>query len=324
MKEPVLKHPEQIAHLLGIVEIVSKFAPSPINTISEVFFGQIRDVLSGIEVQRINKATERVLLGLDRDINVGKKLNPKIVNLNQTDHRQRINQELLEQIIRKCKDEPEEKKQVFISNIYRNILTVNWKSSEKDNFHNPEWGHTLAQIVQNMTYQQLLILKQVKSLNQLITSGWKSLISEPGKTPAVYVKKEIYEYEDYIRLFNEPFGIKRYSTTPNLVETLILSDYDQLKRLRLIEDDLLLINHLKKRNINHYIPHLDSSFCYLAKLSHGFGFYASILLFHEDDSTEIPSLEQDMKNLESIIIDHQVAEELKEKYRTIEICRNQS
>ena len=144
MKEPVLKHPEQIAHLLGIVETASKFAPSPINTISEIFFGQIRDVLSGIEVQRINKATKRVLLGLDKDIHAGKKLNPKIVNLNQTDHKQRINQELLEQIIRKCKDEPEEKKQVFISNIYRNILTRNLTFGTKRKFHNPEWGHTLA------------------------------------------------------------------------------------------------------------------------------------------------------------------------------------
>ena len=173
-----------------------------------------------------------------------------------------------------------------------------------------------------MTYQQLLLLKLIPRLNTLITTGWgPRLISEPDETPAVYVKKEIYEYEDYIRLFNPPFGI-RYDDGINLTKTLILNDYNELKKLGFIQDDTRLISHLKQRNINH--THLGSSFCHLATISGHFGFFASALLFHKDDSTQIPSLEQDMKKLESIIIDHQVAKELKQKYITKEICFKQS
>ena len=143
MKEIVLKHSDEISNLLGIVEIASKFAPSPINTISELFFGQMRNYLGELEGQRINKATERILLGLDKDIQEGKKFNPKIVNLEQPDHRQPVTQELFEQVLRKCKDEPEEKKQVFISNIYRNLVTRSTKELLTTN-----WGHKTIHIAE--------------------------------------------------------------------------------------------------------------------------------------------------------------------------------
>ena len=317
--ELIQKHSDQIIRILGILESTIEFKENPVRAIRKLLFSETYNALTTLEENRIDESTQRIISGIAKDIEERKKFNPKIVNLTQTDHSQQLNQELLEQIIRKCKDEPEEKKQVFISNIYRNILTENWKSSEEDNFYDPKWGHKIAQITQNMTYQQLILLKAniPYRIARYALYPSTSLASEIDRKPLLYVTRNIYEYEDYMRLFNKPFGIQRYTThlSADLTVSLILSDYDSLKRLNLIEDDPILVGRHRKEAQKFY-EFLNASFCCHATLSN-FGFFAYALLFHEDDNSNIPSLEKDIEELRSIIIDTQAEAELKQKYYTI-------
>lgn len=320
MMELIQKHSDQIIRILGLLETTIEFKENPARAIRKLLFSETYNALTTLEENRIDESTQRIISGIAKDIEERKEFNPKIVNLTQTDHRQQLNQELLEQIIRKCKDEPEEKKQVFISNIYRNILTENRKIAEEDNFYDPEWGHKIAQITQNMTYQQLILLKAniPYRIARYALYPSTSLASEIDRKPLLYVTRNIYEYEDYMRLFNKPFGIERYTThlsVADLTVSLILSDYDSLKRLNLIEDDLVLVNRHRKEVQKFYeVP--NSSFCCHAKFSN-FGLSAYSLLFHEDDNINIPSLEKDIEELRSIIIDTQAEVELKQKYCTI-------
>ena len=297
LKEITLKHSDEISNLLGIVEISSKFAPSPINTICELFFGPIRNYLGELEGQRINKATERILLGLDKDIGNGKKFNPEIVNLEQVDHKQPVTQELFEQVLRKCKDEPEEKKQVFISNIYRNILTTN----SNDPF-DINWGHKAAYITEKLTYQELVLFRFINILQSHVLS-----ITYNKPFPNIPFLK----CEDYVSLFKRPFGGTNESNWGTTKDIQIIDSYDNLTDLRLISVSEKMIELHRKIGLE---PSYHGRFICHTQLS-WFGILIQELLFHEEDYTAIPSLKQDIEKLESIIIDAQKAKELEQKYK---------
>ena len=339
MKELVLKHPDQISNLLGIVEIASKFAPSPVNTISELFFGQIRSLLGEIEEQRLNSAIQRILSGIDKDIEDGKDFNPNMVNLNQTNHRKSLNQELLEQVLRKCKDEPETKKQVFISNIYRNLVTVSTKEPLTAN-----WGHKAIHIAEKMTYQQLILFRwhnswvpHIRFVSEKDENGIQTyyggnlesatLINDSVSNYSVsnYTlirsdkgvwggKRYNYSltYADYIRLFTQGFAPKEFKDNPrpfdfysglyNPDRIILIDDYHQLKNFGIIEQS-------RKMKVNMYLKNEKDEFpCEFVPTKAGTHVFN--LFFHQDDVIQIPSLNQDIEDLESIIIDPEVAKEL--------------
>ena len=332
MKEIVLKHSDEIRNLLGIVEIASKFAPSPINTISELFFGQIRNYLGELEGQRINKAIKRILLGLDKDIQEGKKFNPKIINLEQTDHRQPVTQELFEQVLRKCKDEPEEKKQVFISNIYRNLVTRSTKELLTAN-----WGHKTIHIAEKMTYQQLILFRwlnywtphilfmpEKKDENRMLENYGHDNVTTQGGSNYTLTRSSkrtkkydyILTYEDYISLFRQGFKTNHLNKNDqryNPDRIILIDAYQHLKNLGLIEQHNRMKFLREERGIN---PKYQDEFpCeFIPTIA---GTHVLNLLFHEDDIIQIPSLKQDIKDLEDIIIDPKMAKELGGKYNRI-------
>ena len=368
LKEITLKYSDEISNLLGIVEIASKFALSPTSTTIEFFFGKIRNYLSELERQRINKATKRILLGLDKDIHEGKifKFNRKIVNFERIDHRQTVTQELFEQVLRKCKDEPEDKKQVFISNIYRNILTIDGHNDPL----NADWGNKTIQISQNLTYQQLILFKWINvwlhnmtymlstedymygkkraeelaeeqagieggelvKINQfknkkhtfMLSKGHSRLNTRThDKIIHINTMQPKYKYdipyEDYIRLFNNGFGVETNDDIYDSDKQLVIEYYKHLNNIGLIKShDRIIQLHKEKLQLRER-KHLKFDSEYLNKLPCNavptiLGIYVQSLLFHEDDFTTIPSLKRDIKDLESIIIDPKVAKELEGKY----------
>ena len=332
MKELVLKHSDEISKILGIVEIASKFAQSPQSTICEFFFGQIRSLLGEIEEQRLNKAIQRILSGIDKDIEDGKDFNPNIVNLNQTNHQKLLNQELLEQVLRKCKDEPETKKQVFISNIYRNLVTVSTRELLTAN-----WGHKTIHIAEKMTYQQLvlfrwhncwvphiMVMPKKEDENRIrenyghggVTTqgGSNYTLTRSGKGTKKY--DYILTYEDYISLFKQGFKTNHLNENDqrfNPDRIILIDAYEQLRNLGLIEQYWRMKIFREERGINP--KHQNEFPCeFVPTIA---GTHVLNLLFHEDDISQIPSLKQDIENLESIIIDSKIAKELENKYNKI-------
>ena len=337
--ELVLKHHDKISNLLGIAEIASKFALSPVNTICELFFGQIHSLLGEIEKQRVNSAIQRILSGIAKDIEDGKDFNPNMVNLNQTNHRESLNQELLEQVLRKCKDEPETKKHIFISNIYRNLVTTSTREHLT-----ADWGHKTIHIAEKMTYQQLILFRWHNCwVPHLMLMPEKynenKMLKNYGNTPAGAIKSNdipiysdnrgiariygdiqigtkkydyILTYEDYIRLFKAGFkevpldqdDQKKY--TPDRI--IVIDDYQQLKNLGVIE----LHWKMKRFHRDRFLGGRNEFPCEFATTIAGAHVFN--LLFHRDDVIQIPSLNQDIEDLESIIIDSEVAKELGNKY----------
>ncbi len=116
-----------------------------------------------------------------------------------------------------------------------------------------------------------------------------------------------------MNLFKKGFKSNRLTNTDQVYDsdTIILIDaYQQLKNLGLIEQDAMIA--LMRGPDRSNVKHTDEFPCELIPTI--VGTHVLNLLFHNDDFTEIPSLKQDIKDLEDVIIDPKVAKELEEKY----------
>ena len=183
-----------------------------------------------------------------------------------------------------------------------------------------------------MTYQQLILFRwhncwrdhifrmpEKKDENRMLENYGHSIVTQGGSNYTLThsskgTKKYDYilTYEDYISLFRQGFKTNRLNKNDqryNPDRIILIDAYQHLKNLGLIEQHDRMKFLREERGI--YPKHQDEFPCELIPTVAGT--HVLNLLFHEDDIIQIPSLKQDIKDLEAIIIDPKVAKELEKK-----------
>ena len=234
------------------------------------------------EKNRLESSTRAIYEKIDQRSKAGETPN----DLSMVNYQEPIINELLIHTLTKCRDEPEEKKNHFTENVFVNVLF------DKGNFlADGQWGHSAIKDIERFTYNQILLFNFICS-NPVITS----------------VKEE--NYEDYISIFQSPFGVKYdRNTFYESNQQLILNDFHTLYGMQyLIEWRHIADLHFQNGNVSE----ADYPFFSGVLPSPAKGLRIKELFFSD---TNVPEyLQQDTSKLEDIIFLKEKLDNYIEKY----------
>ena len=181
------------------------------------------------ELKRLESSIQNIFNKIEERLSLGDTPN----DLSTIDYKRPIGTQLLEHTLIKCRDEVEEKKNWFRENIFVNIL-FRKPSSEYDNY-DYQWGQSVLQDIDNLTYHQLILFVFMNHYIHLTLSADKQ------------------NYKEYVSMFQPTFGIDENEyLMPPAYEQLILNDFRKLYDMRLLCTARQIVNIENRQNTYHY------------------------------------------------------------------------
>ena len=237
------------------------------------------------ELKKLKSSTQNISDKIKKRLDLGDSPN----DLSTIDYKRPIGTQLLEHTLTKCRDEVEERKNWFRENIFINVLFH--KADSEYNNYDYQWGQSALQDIDNLTYNQLILLVFMNHYMRLTLSV------------------DQQNYQEYASIFQPPFGIdeNEYVMVPSHQE-LILNDFRKLYDMRF----LCTARKIVKERLNTY--HSNCPLFCEASLTMSRGMPVISLIFDKSENDYPQHIEEDIEKLEKSIFVMEKAEDFVKKH----------